>query len=221
MRLTSVSECIVIGWMHAIWVKAPQWCAWQKENVYKLQNLVHRYCSKCTYTHTHTHTQVPAHTSILTLQSLIYTKQAASRDLRQMKTAAWNRKHGRSIFGEKNFRGYNWMSPERACQRRRGRSFHVQWKVPQCWSCQSGRAHYLCCACHTCCAHLWPEQVVILAVFTYDPSKLSYLLCSPMTWASCHTCCVHLWPKQECQNFGKSCRQKNINTDCQDNHFIQ
>ena len=61
---------------------------------------------------------------------------------------------------------------------------------------------YLLCSpmtrasCHTSCVHLWPEQVVILAVFTYDPSKLTYLLCSPMTRASCHTCCVHLWPEQ-------------------------
>ena len=49
------------------------------ESICKAQNLVHRDYSKhihmCmhTHTHTHTHTQAPAHTSILTIQRLIYT----------------------------------------------------------------------------------------------------------------------------------------------------
>ena len=47
----------------------------------------------------HTYTQAPEHTSILTIQKLNLhsLKRAANRDLRWMKTAARNRKHGRSI----------------------------------------------------------------------------------------------------------------------------
>ena len=81
-----------------------------------MQNLVLDY-SKCmlthslshslslthTHTHTHTHTQASTHTSILTIQSLIYTdyNRAANKDLRRMKTAARNGKHGRYIVLER------------------------------------------------------------------------------------------------------------------------
>ena len=30
-EVESVSECTVNGRMHAIWIKAPQWCAWQNK----------------------------------------------------------------------------------------------------------------------------------------------------------------------------------------------
>ena len=45
-----------------------------------------------------THTEAPAHTSILTVQNLIYTQlKTGSRHFRRMKAEARNGKHGRSI----------------------------------------------------------------------------------------------------------------------------
>ena len=47
----------------------------------------------------YTHTQASVYTSMLTMQSLIYTqlKTGSKKDLRRMNTAARNRKHSRSI----------------------------------------------------------------------------------------------------------------------------
>ena len=65
-----------------------------------------------TYTHTHTHARTHARTCTheytdytkVTLHSL---KRAAISDLRWMKTAARNRKHGRStVLGKEKFLGY-------------------------------------------------------------------------------------------------------------------
>ena len=54
----------------------------------------HTYIYTCEHTHTHTHTKHSESDYIkLNLHSL---KWAANRGFRWLKTAAWNRKHGRS-----------------------------------------------------------------------------------------------------------------------------
>ena len=85
-----------------------------------MQNLVHRDHSKHVqgahvhahaHTHARTHSHTLTHTGTRTHQHTDYTKlnlhnlkRAANRDSRQMKTAAWNGKCGRSIiFGGKCF----------------------------------------------------------------------------------------------------------------------
>ena len=50
-----------------------------------------------------------------------------SRDLRQMKTAAQNGKHGRPrVLGKEMFLGYSWMSPERVSVREEGEGNSMQ-----------------------------------------------------------------------------------------------
>ena len=79
-----------------------------------------------THTHTYTHTHQHCDYLKLNLHSL---KRAINRDLRWMKTATRNRKHGRStvFLGEKThvFRLHLNESREGFRRRRRGRSFHV------------------------------------------------------------------------------------------------
>ena len=71
------------------------------ESIYKEQSLS-VVAILSAYMHTNSCVQRCPHTSILTIQSLIYAqlKWAANRDLRQMKTAARNRKHGYSFQNE-------------------------------------------------------------------------------------------------------------------------
>ena len=65
-------------------------------SIYKVQDLVWRDYPKCTHMHPH-----PPEYTDDTKFNLHNLTQAAKRDLRRMKTAARNRKQGRSIVLEK------------------------------------------------------------------------------------------------------------------------
>ena len=91
------------------------------KHIGKAQNLIHRNCSKRIHI-THAQTEATAHTNILTIQLNLHSlKRAANGDLRWMKTAARNRKHGRSTnLGKEVFLCCIWMSPERDSHSRHG-----------------------------------------------------------------------------------------------------
>ena len=70
-------------------------------------------------------TNAPAHTSILTIQSLSYT-QLTNKNLRQTKTAAQNGKHDYN-FGKRTVLKFDLNEfSEGFCWSGRGRSFHVE-----------------------------------------------------------------------------------------------
>ena len=80
-----------------------------------------------TYTYMHTHTGTCTHVhSNYTKPNLHSLKWAAIRDLRRMKTAARNRKHGRSTVLEKIIiSGYIWTSPETVFVREEGEGHSI------------------------------------------------------------------------------------------------
>ena len=79
-------------------------------SICKAQNLVHKDSSKCIHTQTHRGTRTYERSDYTNL-NLHILRWAASRGFRRMKTAAWNRKHGRSTVWEKEmFTGCVWMS---------------------------------------------------------------------------------------------------------------
>ena len=74
--------------------------------------------SKCVHAHAHEH-------SDYTKLNLIQLK-TGSRDLRWMRTAVWNRKHGRSIvLGKTKFLGCTCMSPEGVSVREEGEGYSM------------------------------------------------------------------------------------------------
>ena len=84
---------------------------------YKMWDLVHktktvRDNSKCIPPHPPTHKSMP------TIQNLIYAQIKQATDLRQMKIAVQNRKHGRSTALKKEWSwGLIWRSPEKVSVR--------------------------------------------------------------------------------------------------------
>ena len=92
------------------------------ESIYKEQNLVCRDFQAHTHRSTHTH----EHTDYTKLH-LHNLKQAANRDLRQMKTAARNGRHGGSVvLGKRSvFRLHLHEAREGFCWRGRGKAFHA------------------------------------------------------------------------------------------------
>ena len=73
-----------------------------KHRILSIETILSAYTRACKHVCacTHTHAGAPEHTSILTIQNLIYTVEKMSsreRDLRWLKTAARNRKYGRPL----------------------------------------------------------------------------------------------------------------------------
>ena len=124
--------------------------------ILSVETIPSAYTHARTHAHIHSHTQAPAHTSIPTMQNLIYTqlKRTPNRDLRQRKTTAWNGKHGRAIVLEKEMSwGLIWRSPERVSVGEEGDGLKTekargnqQWRV-WCeesggWECQKQSGEY-------------------------------------------------------------------------------